>query len=152
MAEKRGAALVVEGPEQGPTVSGDPAQLEQVLTNLVVNAIQATTGSGRVTVRVGQRQAKPPDGGSPADHALLEVEDQGAGMPEHVVSRVFEPFFTTKGIGEGTGLGLSVAYGMVQDHGGFMEVESAPGRGSRFTVFLPVGARPVSEAAPATTP
>ena len=105
-----------------------------------------------MTVRLGERRVTPPEGQEPREHALLEVEDQGAGMPEHVVSRVFEPFFTTKGVGEGTGLGLSVAYGMVRDHGGFMQVESEPGRGSRFSVFLPVGARPASEAAPITTP
>ncbi len=138
MAVKRGAPLALDLPERGPTVSGDPAQLEQVLTNLVVNALQATTGPGRVTVRLGERSVLPPEGRVTADYALLEVEDQGAGMPEHVKTRVFEPFFTTKGVGEGTGLGLSVAYGMVRDHGGFMEVESEPGRGSRFSVFLPL--------------
>jgi two-component system, NtrC family, sensor kinase len=152
MAEKRGASLVLELPERPPAVSGDPAQLEQVLTNLVVNALQATTGPGQVTMRLAERRVVPPESRVAQEHALLEVEDQGAGMPEHVVTRVFEPFFTTKGVGEGTGLGLSVAYGMVRDHGGFMQVESEPGRGSRFSVFLPLGARPVSEAAAATTP
>lgn len=152
MADRRGAALVLELPEQSRAVSGDPAQLEQVLTNLVVNALQATAGPGRVTVRLGERRVVPPDGREPQEHALLEVEDQGAGMPGHVVSRVFEPFFTTKEVGEGTGLGLSVAYGMVRDHGGFMLVESEPGRGSRFTVLLPALARTAPEAGSATTP
>jgi two-component system NtrC family sensor kinase len=151
MAAKRGAALRLALPEHGPEVSGDPAELEQVLTNLVVNALQATGGPGQVTVRLGQRSVVPPDGRAALEHAALEVEDEGAGMPEHVKARIFEPFFTTKGVGEGTGLGLSVAYGMVRDHGGFMQVESEPGRGSRFSVFLPL-VPSAAEAAPTTTP
>jgi signal transduction histidine kinase len=72
----------------------------------------------------------------------VEVRDEGVGIAAENVWRLFEPFFTTKEVGEGTGLGLSIAYGIVQEHGGWIDVTSRPGEGSRFTVFLPAGAKP----------
>ncbi len=138
MAEKRGVSLILDAPRDLPSVEGDSSQLEQVLTNLVVNAIQAMSRAGRVTIRLRTRSVQPPEAGEVAEHLAIEVIDEGIGMPAHIAARVFEPFFTTKGVGEGTGLGLSVAYGMVQDHGGFMRVESTPGHGSHFSIFLPL--------------
>lgn len=121
-------------------VEVDSNQLEQVVTNLVVNAIQSMTGEGTVAVALSEQRAQPPAdiGGAEASYACLSVRDEGGGIaPEHV-AHVFEPFFTTKDVGEGTGLGLSVAYGIVQDHGGWIEVRSVLGRGTQFAVFLPL--------------
>jgi signal transduction histidine kinase len=145
LAAKRGIALDLDA-AGGPQVARvDAGQIQQVLTNLIVNAVQAMPNGGRVTVRVDRSRACAPvrTGRAPqtADYVRVRVEDQGTGMTTEVAARVFEPFFTTKEVGEGTGLGLSVAYGIVEEHDGWIEVESEPGRGSRFTVFLPVGGR-----------
>jgi two-component system, NtrC family, sensor kinase len=97
-------------------------------------------GGGRLTVSISRRQASRPGGivGSPGEYASLAIEDQGTGIPAELIPRVFEPFFTTKAVGEGTGLGLSVAYGIARDHGGWIAVESTEGRGSRFELCLPL--------------
>jgi two-component system, NtrC family, sensor kinase len=83
-----------------------------------------------------QTRSRDPDG-APSNYAFLSVEDQGTGITPEDLEHIFEPFFTTKHVGEGTGLGLSIAEGIVREHRGWMEVESRPGEGSRFTVFLP---------------
>lgn len=86
-----------------------------------------------------ERRVPPPDiGGPEADYVRVDVIDTGTGMSPEVLEHVFEPFFTTKDVGEGTGLGLSVAYGIVREHQGFIEAESTVGEGSRFSVYLPV--------------
>ncbi len=103
-----------------------------------MNAVQATSRAGMVTLSLGRERLTPPEGDRPGEYLGLHVSDEGAGMSPQVSARVFEPFFTTKGVGEGTGLGLSVAYGIVREHAGFMLVESTPGLGSRFSVYLPV--------------
>jgi two-component system, NtrC family, sensor kinase len=148
LARKRGVVLAVEGSEDALAARVDPGQIQQVLTNLVVNGLQAMDG-GRLVVRLERRRATPPPdvGGIPGEYAAVTVEDQGAGIaPEHL-PRIFEPFFTTKDVGEGTGLGLSVAYGIVREHGGWIAVQSRPGAGSRFTVFLrPADEVPLREA------
>ena len=117
----------------------DSAQLQQALTNLVVNAIQAVNSGGNVKVTVGSERAKPPPdvGGEEQDTAYLRVTDDGPGMTAEILSHVFDPFFTTKGVGEGTGLGLSVAWGIARDHEGWIAAESAPGKGATFTLHLP---------------
>lgn len=115
---------------------GDIMQLEQVLSNLVVNAIHACKGGGLVTVSAGLTEVAGP---APERNAYLRVEDDGEGMDKEIQDRIFEPFFTTKDIGQGTGLGLSVAHGIVQEHGGSILVETQLGRGSSFSVLLPVG-------------
>ena len=106
----------------------DPGQLQQVLMNLVVNGIQAMPGGGRLTIRTRNRT-----GG-----VDLSVEDTGAGMDEETLKEIFNPFFTMKEVGQGTGLGLSVVHGIVTSHGGTIQIESEPGRGSRFDVDLPL--------------
>ena len=111
---------------------GDAVQLEQVMSNLVVNAIHACKEGGRVDISCGLREM----GG--VTRAFIRVEDDGHGMDAATRERIFEPFFTTKDVGQGTGLGLSVAHGIVQEHGGSIEVDSQPERGSRFFVFLPM--------------
>jgi two-component system, NtrC family, sensor kinase len=126
----------------------DEGQVQQVLTNLVVNALQATPPGGRVRIECTRGPATPPpshasvtDGGT---WAQLAVVDTGTGMDDAVRRHIFEPFFTTKDVGAGTGLGLSVSYGIVREHGGWIDVASTPGQGSRFTVYLPVGAAPAA--------
>lgn len=122
-------------------VDADEGQLHQVLTNLVVNAIQATPANGTVSIAVKPAVATPPQYVERRDHdwLTLEVTDSGIGMDEATRSRIFEPFFTTKPVGDGTGLGLSVTWGIVREHGGWIEVVSTPSQGSTFTVYLPVG-------------
>jgi PAS domain S-box-containing protein len=114
-----------------PPMTCDPNQLHQVVVNLVNNAAQAI-GEGHGTITVGLRA-------EPERAALrLWVADTGCGMDEATKARIFEPFFTTKEVGSGTGLGLAVVHGIIKDHGGTIEVESAPGRGTRFDVILPL--------------
>jgi signal transduction histidine kinase len=111
-----------------PDIVADPAQLNQVLVNLVVNSIQAMPRGGRLTVATGFDR----------EEVSLAVEDTGVGMDERVRRQIFLPFFTTKEVGQGTGLGLSVVHGIVTAHGGIIDVWSRPGEGSRFTVRLPL--------------
>jgi PAS domain S-box-containing protein len=115
-----------------PTVSCYPAKLNQVVMNLIANAIQASHEGGTVTVR-SRRNGD--------DTIIIQVADQGTGIPQKIRDRIFDPFFTTKPPGEGTGLGLSISYGIVQDHGGQIEVDSEEGRGSTFTITLPTHRR-----------
>lgn len=132
-------ALSVETDPATPDVVVDPIRIEQVILNLVVNARDALPQGGQVMVRVHEVSAEGPRparlGGGPL--VALVVEDNGCGMSEDVVSRIFEPFFSTKEPGKGTGLGLATVYGIVRESGGDILVESAPARGSRFTVYLP---------------
>lgn len=128
-----------------PPVECLPGQLDQVFVNLVANAIDAVDGSGRIRIETRPVEVPPP--GLTAPCVAVVIADNGAGMAEEVRAHVFEPFFTTKPAGQGTGLGLSVSYGIVARHGGAIHVESAPGAGSAFTVFLPVRQPRVSPAA-----
>ncbi len=123
-------------PEGVVRASADPVQIQQVCTNLVLNAVQAMASGGVVTVSFArERRAR---GADPArDWVVVDVRDEGPGIDAAHLPHLFDPFFTTKGIGEGTGLGLSVAWGIVTEHGGWIEVESGPGGGARFRVFLP---------------
>jgi signal transduction histidine kinase len=125
---KAGIELVRSLEPELPEISADPSQLQQVLVNLVVNAIQASPNGGKLTIETHH-------GG---DYVALVVADTGAGMTEEVKSKIFTPFFTTKDIDEGTGLGLAVVHGIVTSHRGVIQVESEVGRGSRFEVQLPL--------------
>ena len=120
----------------------DPGQLEQVVVNLVVNARDAIEGGGRISIELAnveldEEEAQRQLGVRPSRFVLLKVADEGCGMPPEVLAHVFEPFFTTKAPGKGTGLGLSTLYGIVRQCGGHVQVESAPGKGSVFRVYLP---------------
>ncbi len=110
-----------------PFIEGVPAQLNQVFLNLLVNAAQAIESDGRIVIRTGHE----------GDWVWVEVEDNGRGIPADNMTRIFEPFFTTKPVGMGTGLGLSLSYGIVAQHGGRIEVSSEVGKGSTFRVWLP---------------
>jgi signal transduction histidine kinase len=121
-----------------PLAFADPHQFQQVLLNLIINAEQAMLGAnGRGTLIL--RSWHDLDG----DAVILEVNDDGPGVPEDVQPRIFDPFFTTKEVGKGTGLGLTVAYAIIQEHGGRITVQSRPGEGASFFVALPVSDGPV---------
>lgn len=124
------------------SVNMDPSQVHQVLANLLVNARDAIDGVGRITIGTGNVAAGRPDRGgrsSPVtgDHVLLTVSDNGCGMSRETLENLFEPFYTTKDVGRGTGLGLATVYGIVRQNGGCVTVESDPGRGSIFRIWLP---------------
>ncbi len=124
----------------GPVLAAvDGGQIQQVLTNLVINGIQAMPDGGTIGIALGHRAARPPadHAGSEGDYVFVDVSDAGEGIREHDRMRIFEPFFTTKDVGEGTGLGLAVAYGIVQEHGGWIEVRSSTQKGSVFSLYLP---------------
>ena len=127
---------------ESDAVSADPSQIQQVIMNLCTNAAYAmrgTTGSIDISLQgstFGALDLPEPDM-QPGDYLVLSVKDTGSGMDEEVKKRIFEPFFTTKPVGEGTGLGLSVVYGIVKSHKGNITVYSEPGRGSIFRVYLP---------------
>ncbi|MCX5742244.1 MAG: ATP-binding protein [Proteobacteria bacterium] len=144
IARKANATLVAPTNPGVVRVEADDGQLTQVLTNLVVNAIQALPEGGTVTLTTRLEQAAPPSYVDEAREvrgwAALAVSDTGAGMDDATRERIFEPFFTTKAVGDGTGLGLSVSWGIVREHGGWIDVASTRGRGSTFTVYLPAGA------------
>jgi len=146
IADKRRVTLGFEAKEPVSEVVADAAQLQQVVTNLVVNAVQASPESSTVEVSLrmaGSAKLAAPSSAEPArGFVCVTIADQGTGMGEDTLERVFEPFFTTKDVGEGTGLGLAVAYGIVQEHGGFITVESKLGEGSRFEVYLPLPESP----------
>jgi two-component system NtrC family sensor kinase len=125
---KSGIELVYSFMPDIPEILADPAQLEQVLVNLVVNALQSMPGAGKITV---QTQFYDRD-------IYLIVEDTGIGMTEDVLEQIFIPFFTTKDVGHGTGLGLPVVHGIITAHDGSIDVKSKPGHGTRFEVRLPV--------------
>ena len=117
----------------------DGGQIQQVLTNLIINGAQAMPAGGQLSVVLSRQRASPPTGhpGADGDYSCLSVMDQGQGIPDDDLAHIFEPFFTTKDIGSGTGLGLAVSLGIVQDHGGWIDVDTEVGKGTRFTVYLP---------------
>jgi CheY-like chemotaxis protein len=137
-----------------PVVVGDATQLHQVIVNLVTNAAQAMAGQGTIDIgvdAVDMPAARRLSHGNLAAgrYIRLSVADSGHGMDAATLEHIFEPFFTTKPTGSGTGLGLATVHGIVADHGGAIDVESAPGRGSRFDVYLPRSdAAPKLDAAP----
>ena len=116
-------------------VRADAAQIEQVLMNLVLNARQAIDGQGRIVVRTGHANPKEAPGGDTREFVKFEVEDSGCGIEPGVLEHIFDPYFTTRSAG--TGLGLSMAYGIVRQSDGHIRVASRPGRGAVFTVLLP---------------
>jgi PAS domain S-box-containing protein len=124
-------------------VKADPTQIHQIVMNLCTNAYQALDGStGEISVRIFRTLLSPTEGVEigrlqPGSYVCMQVQDTGIGIPREYLQRIFEPYFSTKKMEEGTGLGLSVVHGIVNDHRGAVVVESTPGQGSCFTVYLP---------------
>ncbi|HVJ53070.1 MAG TPA: PAS-domain containing protein [Aliidongia sp.] len=153
-----GVALRVESLPGGTMAAVNKTQLTQILTNLVVNAGHAMNGHGSVTVALGtaspavdEAQTLGIEAGKP--YLTLSVTDDGCGMDASVQSHIFEPFFTTKPLGHGTGLGLSVVYGIMRSWGGAITVDSTPGRGTIFTLYIPAAGNELSAAeTPQTVP
>jgi len=136
-------------------VMADAGQLNQVLMNLVVNARDAMPAGGRLTLRssrmhLDEGAAASFPGAVPGLCAVMEVSDTGEGMSEEIQQNLFEPFFTTKATGKGTGLGLSTVYGIVQQAGGWIRVDSQPGKGATFRIGLPLTEQPAPQALPET--
>jgi len=127
-AEKQQVNLQLLPAPEMPPVSVDRHQMEQVLVNLLLNAIDAVQEGGQVFVSLEHSAAT----------VTIRVRDDGCGIPDDVLPRIFDPFFTTKEIGKGTGLGLSLSYGIIKSHGGSLDVRSTPGKGSEFVVTLPL--------------
>jgi signal transduction histidine kinase len=124
-------------------VKGESGKLLQVMLNLVANGVQASEEGGTVLLaaRTAMRSPLYDPSGPPEEVASIEVRDSGSGIPKDLIARIFKPFFTTRGAGEGAGLGLAIANGIIKDYGGWIDVVSEVGKGSRFTVYLPRGAR-----------
>lgn len=143
LASRRGCKVqVAAGPPVVASING--AEIQQVLTNLLMNAVQAMGegGSVEVSIDVGPVAERPQNAEPSRSYVAIHVRDHGVGIPAEVLSHVFDPFFTTKDVGEGTGLGLSVAFGIVRDHGGWIAATSRVGEGSEFVVYLPQSAAP----------
>lgn len=113
-----------------PAITCSPSQLNQVFLNLINNAAQAIeSGTGEITLSTRMEGA---------DHVAVEIADNGKGIPPEIMSKIFDPFFTTKAVGKGTGLGLSISYKIIEQHGGSINVDSTVGKGTRFTIVLPL--------------
>jgi PAS domain S-box-containing protein len=137
-------------------VHGDPGQLQQVFLNLALNACDAMPEGGTLRVQAEHvtldvAGAADTTEGTPGDWVLIRVQDTGNGIPEDALPHLFEPFFTTKPAGEGTGMGLAMVYGIVRNHGGWVDVESTIGAGTAFNVWLPWSAAEIERSAPADT-
>ena len=128
------------GPDT-PIVSGDRTQIEQVLLNLIINAVHAMPEGGHLVIETQDTVLSTRENRKyeiiPGHYAMLSVRDSGHGMDQETQKQIFEPFFTTKAQGQGTGLGLASTYGIVKNHKGYIDVFSEPGEGSQFNVLLP---------------
>jgi signal transduction histidine kinase len=130
------------------TVDVDPVQIEQVLMSLYLNAWQAMPGGGEVfletkNTRLGSEFVRAYSV-EPGSYVKISVRDTGVGMDDKTRERIFDRFFTTKTVGQGVGLGLAAAYGIIRNHGGIMDVSSVKGKGSTFSIYLPASKQPVS--------
>lgn len=145
--------LTVSGADEPAWIMADPGQVEQVLLNLCFNARDALKGKGKISVSTRpvllEREFDTPFlAVKPGRYVVLEVRDDGAGIPPEVLPRIFEPFFTTKPFGEGTGLGMSVVSGIVRQHDGGLDIKTAPGQGAAIRVYWPATGAPPPEKTP----
>ncbi len=137
IAAKQEIELVVIDKVSELSINADWQQLEQVLSNLIVNGIQAMSKAGEMTVIIDQRSGEDAEL-SDKPYAVIEVCDQGAGIPCEIMADIFDPFFSTKKAGEGTGLGLSIVKDIIDEHGGSITVKSEPHQGACFSLYLPM--------------
>ena len=139
LAARECTQILLHLPNDKPNLSLDPIQIEQVLTNLIINGIQSTEDEGTIDISLGTetKTAQIDDDSNSRLYHVITLKDNGMGMDADQIERIFDPFFTTKTVGEGTGLGLSIAHGIVKEHGGWIDVESDSGKGSIFQVYLP---------------
>ncbi len=137
-ARRLGVSLELHCEERMPPAVLDVDQIQQVILNLLKNALEATPAGGKITISIQQSVLEPRERGTRVPAARLVVEDSGCGMSPDVLDKLFEPFFTTRAAQGGTGLGLAVVKAIVLQHGGSVSAASTPGRGSRFTVDLPL--------------
>jgi PAS domain S-box-containing protein len=131
-----------------PVVKGNRSELHLVLMNLAMNALDAMPEGGPLTVRTFEMKGANRPHGQSGKYVAMEVQDSGIGMDAETQKLIFDPFFTTKRLDKGTGLGLAIVYGIVQQHSGWIHLESAPGQGARFTVYLPATDEAIQPAAP----
>ena len=139
-AHKQEVVLACEAQGPLPPIAVDPTQIQQVMINMVMNGIQAMPHGGSLLVSIRQERLRPPERPLAPEAAYLavEVRDQGEGIAPGHLGLIFDPFFTTKAVGKGTGLGLSIAHGIIQEHHGWITVESRVHQGSCFTIYLPL--------------
>lgn len=139
LGRKQKIEIRLDSADDPLTINADGGQIQQVLTNLLINAFHAMPQGGTVDVAIRRQIGRPPTGTDalPCDCVRIDVQDQGVGIAVEDLEQIFDPFFTTKDIGQGTGLGLSITHGIVQEHGGWIEVESQLGKGTRFSVYFP---------------
>lgn len=147
----------VELVEENLVVTADAGQIEQVMMNLATNARDAMLGGGTLTIStksvlLDKQSIISSEDGKPGRYALISVTDTGTGMDRETKERIFDPFFTTKDSGEGTGLGLSMAYGIVKRHGGYIDVRSEPGQGTTINIYLPLSDSVVKDIEPESAP
>jgi two-component system, cell cycle sensor histidine kinase and response regulator CckA len=141
--------LDVEAADEDLYINADAGQIDQVLINLATNARDAMPCGGTITIETGRVELDREQGyGRPGNYAFLSVADTGVGMDEAIRERIFEPFFTTKEVGKGTGLGLAMVYGIVKQHGGYIDCSSIIGKGTVFTIHLPLITTGPSEGSP----
>jgi signal transduction histidine kinase len=134
----KGVAVEIDLPPNLPRIQADPNQLQQVFINLFLNSLHALPPGGKIKITAALKRFDNENGtGLAGEKIEICFQDNGAGIPAELIGQVFDPFFTTKDVGEGTGLGLSVSYGIVKDHGGSIRVESELGRFTRFMISLP---------------
>jgi len=150
LGKKQGVTVTLHA-DEALLARVDQNQMQQALANVMINGIQAMPNGGRLVVTIGSSEAPPPAGvdaeAGRGQRPCITVEDEGHGIPPENLPHIFEPFFTTKGVGEGTGLGLSVAHGIVSDHGGWIDVQTEIGRGTRITLVLGATAAGTAEVA-----